>query len=247
MKDMQTESPFTGYFNKKKKIHYYKSRGTGTKVNINAKKLHQQFTEILSYFEFDNHLQDKLNNILYTKLSNLLESKQVDETANRKRISELKKQIELLEERFVLNEITVEQFGKFSKKYQSEIDILNQMWASGDFYDKQKLQYMLFPEGMLYDKENGAIRTSKVNCFFQQVAIETRVSGEKQKGNLLQDCLFGSSVGTTRFELATPRPPDVCATGLRYVPNFTFIFKWDANIGVKEIFRLYCIKFCQST
>ena len=23
----------------------------------------------------------------------------------------------------------------------------------------------------------------------------------------------------TRFELATPRPPDVCATGLRYIPN----------------------------
>lgn len=28
-----------------------------------------------------------------------------------------------------------------------------------------------------------------------------------------------SIVGTTRFELATPRPPDVCATGLRYVPT----------------------------
>ena len=27
-------------------------------------------------------------------------------------------------------------------------------------------------------------------------------------------------VGMTRFELATPRPPDVCATGLRYIPNF---------------------------
>ncbi len=26
-------------------------------------------------------------------------------------------------------------------------------------------------------------------------------------------------VGMTRFELATPRPPDVCATGLRYIPN----------------------------
>ena len=23
----------------------------------------------------------------------------------------------------------------------------------------------------------------------------------------------------TRFELATPRPPDVCATGLRYIPK----------------------------
>ncbi len=27
-------------------------------------------------------------------------------------------------------------------------------------------------------------------------------------------------VGMTRFELATPRPPDVCATGLRYIPKF---------------------------
>ncbi len=27
------------------------------------------------------------------------------------------------------------------------------------------------------------------------------------------------SVGVTRFELATTRPPDVCATGLRYTPH----------------------------
>ncbi len=247
MKDIQTESPFTGYFNKKKKIHYYKSRGVASKVNVNANKLHQHFSNVLSHFEFDIKFQTKLADILYKKLSAQLESKKVDETTNKKRISELKKQIELLEERFVLNEISGEQFGKFSKKYQSEIDILNQeisqqgnmssnlkksvekgleiaqnirqIWVSGDFYDKQKLQFMLFPEGMLYDKENDAVRTTKVNCFFQQVAVETRVSDEMQKGNLLQDCLFGDNVGMTRFELATPRPPDVCATGLRYIPK----------------------------
>ena len=170
----------------------------------------------------------------------------MDETANRKRISELKKQIELLEERFVLNEITSDQYGKFSKKYQSEIDQLdqeisqqsnicsnlkksvekglkiaqniNQIWASGDFYDKQKLQYLLFPEGMLYDKENGVVRTTRINSFFQQIAVETRVSDDKQKGNLLQDCLFGDSVGKTGFEPATPWSQTRCATGLRYFP-----------------------------
>ena len=30
---------------------------------------------------------------------------------------------------------------------------------------------------------------------------------------------LSSQVGMTRFELATPRPPDVCATGLRYIPK----------------------------
>ena len=28
-----------------------------------------------------------------------------------------------------------------------------------------------------------------------------------------------NNVGMTRFELATTRPPDVCATGLRYIPK----------------------------
>jgi len=88
----------------------------------------------------------------------------VDETDNKKRISELNRQIELLEERFVLKKITAELFAKFSQKYQFEIDKLNleifkhinissnlkksvkkvleitqnisQMWLLGDFYDK---------------------------------------------------------------------------------------------------------------
>ena len=37
--------------------------------------------------------------------------------------------------------------------------------------------------------------TKTINCYFQLVAIETRVSGENKKGNLLQDCLFGYNVG----------------------------------------------------
>ncbi len=54
---------------------------------------------------------------------------------------------------------------------------------------------MLVLKEMLYDKENETVRTTKVNCFFKQIAIETRVSEETKKGNLLQDCLLGSSVG----------------------------------------------------
>ena len=92
------------------------------------------------------------------------------------------------------------------------------MWVSGDFYDKQKLQYLLFPEGMLYDKENGVVRTTRINYLFKSIAIESRVSAEMQKGNLLQDCLFGSSVGKTGFEPATPWSQTRCATGLRYFP-----------------------------
>ncbi len=44
-------------------------------------------------------------------------------------------------------------------------------------------------------------------------------------------------VGMTRFELATPRPPDVCATGLRYIPK-TKGFRRIATFGMPLIFAL---------
>ena len=37
----------------------------------------------------------------------------------------------------------------------------------------------------------------------------------KEKGHSFECPLL---VGMTRLELATPRPPDVCATKLRYIP-----------------------------
>ncbi len=39
------------------------------------------------------------------------------------------------------------------------------------------------------------------------------------------------TVGMTRFELATPRPPDVCATGLRYIPKFIFPLRHESCNG----------------
>ena len=45
-------------------------------------------------------------------------------------------------------------------------------------------------------------------------------------------------VGMTRFELATPRPPDVCATGLRYVPKFPFFELGSTNWGQIEPFLI---------
>ena len=37
-------------------------------------------------------------------------------------------------------------------------------------------------------------------------------------------------VGMTGFEPATPRPPGVCATGLRYIPNLVSSFEEWAKV-----------------
>ena len=96
----------------------------------------------------------------------------------------------------------------------------SEIWCSSDYAKKQTLQYLIFPKGILYNKPNDTLRTHKINYLFQSIAYLSELSAENKKDNLSQDCLFGSNVGMTRFELATPRPPDVCATGLRYIPKY---------------------------
>ncbi len=235
VRDEISNSPFTGYENKKKKLFYYKTRDTGTKINISAKKLNTHFENLLQSFEYDRSTKDNLRLILLKKLSKNIENNKVDSVTNKKRISELQNILSNLEERFVLNEITKEQFDKFTSKYSDELNQLtqeiktnansssnlekaiekglkiaeniSQLWVSSDYYEKQQLQYLLFPDGLLYDKKNDTVRTNRINTLFREIALNKRVSVKTKKDNSYKNCLFGSNVGMTGFEPATPSTP----------------------------------------
>jgi len=73
---------------------------------------------------------------------------------------------------------------------------ISQLWISSDYYEKQQLQYLVFPEGMLYDKKNNAVRTNRINTLFREIAIQSKVLGETKNDNPFLDCHFGSNVGT---------------------------------------------------
>lgn len=44
------------------------------------------------------------------------------------------------------------------------------MWVLGDYHTKQKLQKLVFPEVVAYDKENNDYRTEKANSVFSLIA-----------------------------------------------------------------------------
>jgi site-specific DNA recombinase len=55
---------------------------------------------------------------------------------------------------------------------------LSPFWLSSDYNNKQLLQYMLFPEGVLYSKKNDGVRTPRVNGLFQAIPL---LSGVRKK------------------------------------------------------------------
>jgi len=221
-KDEISLSPFTGYHNKKKDLYYYKARNKGVGVNISAPFLNKKFASFLKEFEYDKKYKPKLKEALTKGLEVKLKDKFTDIDQNAKRIAELQGQIEKLEERFVLNEINKEQFEKFSQKYQAEkknlieensncglissnlekavikgldiVENISETWCSSDYSMKQTLQYLIFPEGILYNKKTDTVRTTRINSLFHSIYYLARISAENKKGNLLKDYPFGSNV-----------------------------------------------------
>ncbi len=54
-------------------------------------------------------------------------------------------------------------------------------WLSSDIDRKEKLQKLMFPDGIVYDKKNGVFRTDRVNSVFELIASLTSDIDENKK------------------------------------------------------------------
>ena len=57
--------------------------------------------------------------------------------------------------------------------------------ASSEVKDKERLQKLVFPDGIIYGKENGSFRTERVNSAFELMASLAWVTAEKQRDKLV--------------------------------------------------------------
>jgi site-specific DNA recombinase len=95
---------------------------------------------------------------------------------------------------------------------------LSHIYEKGDVEKKRKVVGSIYPENFIFD--GSAVRTKKINEVISLIFNLDKGSSENKNGQNGNESTLSSQVGMTRFELATPRPPDVCATGLRYIPKY---------------------------
>jgi site-specific DNA recombinase len=194
-----------GYKAYKNQKYYYKCGTTGCNSNKRADHLHDQFKSILAQqiVNIDERTVPILKNAMYEiyKRNNLVAAE--SRNTFHSQLKEVHKKIERLEERFVNEEVTQELFEKFHKKLKMEkleieaklqepekgpsnpekaIDMalhlatkLNTAWDYSDYVHKQKLQNIVFPEGISYDRKNDECRTPRTNSAFLSIAELTRL------------------------------------------------------------------------
>jgi hypothetical protein len=62
----------------------------------------------------------------------------------------------------------------------------SQLWVSSDYSNKQRLQYLIYPDGILYNKENNTVRTPRVNSLFTAISCLSYISTENKNGQPTQ-------------------------------------------------------------
>ena len=148
-----------------------------------------------------------------------------------KQLKELYSKLERLEERFIEEEISKEMFHKYQEKYRQEINTLEQeiskggngvsnlnkcidnairmalnlqeLWGASDYYGKQKLQRLIFPQGISYNKKNNQCRTQRINWVFLYIANINRAFRKEKSGTLNKFLDDAALVGATGFEPVT--------------------------------------------
>ena len=230
VKDEVSGKPFTGYTARGN--WYYKTKDAAIPVNVSSKLLNGLFVNLLSKYEYNPTLKKKFEAILTSELKSRLSGKASDKTLLKKKIAEKQGLLEKAELKYISDQITEDIYNKHAEQLRSEIGVLSkgidsatlsssniekvvknclaisqnlsQAWISADYEKKQHLQEMVFPEGIMYNKQNGVVRTSKVNLIFNEIPLLVSLCAEKEKGDSVKNRLKSNYVPRTGIEPALP-------------------------------------------
>jgi site-specific DNA recombinase len=217
-----------GYIVKKKNLWYYKCRKKGCCNNKSANELHTLFTEILSSFTFPKKyhkvIQEQVTRTYYKNSKENID----DSESLKNQLNVIQTKLERLEERHITEEISSEMFNKYQAKFKTEAAEIqkiihksagqvsnpnevsetalkyatnfNEMWASGEYQDKQRFQYLLFPDGLVYDKKKGSCRTERIDSTFLGIVIKSQALANKKIGIPALGLRYSDLVENTGFE-----------------------------------------------
>src|SRR5690606_17422937 len=80
---------------------------------------------------------------------------------------------------------------------------LHEMWTLGNYSIRQRLQYLIFPEGIFYNKKNDECRTERLNYIFALINNISEDYHKKERGQLNELIQLSPLVARERVELST--------------------------------------------
>ncbi len=204
-------TPFTGYVVKKKALHYYKCRTKACKCNVSAKTMNNMFAQALEHFVVKPEYHDMLLFSLIARFEDSMKADRENEKILKGQLTEIEKDIETIDKKYwVKGEMDKDKYEKFYVSFNEEkgkivekinasvvlisnleeavriilkmCGNINEIWALSDVANKEILQRLIFPSGLVYDRQNRAFRTDTINDVFDAIASESLEVDETKRG-----------------------------------------------------------------
>ncbi len=224
----------TGYTRARKKHthYYYKCNTHGCKCNSNANDMHASYLDLLAGYtikkellpivkkmleeEIDNHLKEN-KKLLTTLRSNETEKRnQLDEVEYKYALGNIPKSSYDVAKKRLSDELSniISQIGEYESQLSNTFPSIDKMllmccklgdlWQNSNFKERQKLQNLVFPNGVRYSRLLANYRTPEVNKVFSLIrTISENYDKEQSKSD--SDCSSESPfVEKRRLERPTP-------------------------------------------
>lgn len=211
-------TPFTAYTVKRKNIDYYKCNLDGCRTNVSAKKMHSRYEDVLKLFSIPHQLKNTFREVVNDVLiedSNeckqmiTLLKKQKSEYENKLKNCKIKYGMGEIDEDIYkttnealqdkLNKIALEManckrdLSNYVKRVEEVVSMcckLECLWGEASIELAQKLQYLVFPNGIFWDKEIDNYRTNEANSVLGIISkISASYENKKEENSLKSSSL----------------------------------------------------------
>lgn len=187
--------PFTGYTASKNGKGYYKCNVKGCGTNVAAETLHDKYTALLSQYCVPHELRPILEKVLLSKFQQKHEKSYTEKLKLEQHLKSIETKTKNLRKKFAFDEIDKETFqvaladleeqketlqnelsravedlsnlGEFTSTAIAISCKLGELWKQMDFEICQKIQKLIHPQGIVWDKEKGCYRTLAENSVFE--------------------------------------------------------------------------------
>lgn len=174
---------------------YYKCNKTGCKTNVSAKEMHEKYEALLYNYDMPEEVLSKFEDVAREMVMAFGEEAKSQSATLKKKLTSIETDIKNVKIRYATGKIDTDTFDTAIQEYSNRKDLvtlelekwtkdlsnleskvpevikiassLGSMWVSSPLNVKRRIQDLVFPEGVFWDKENRIYRTHRKNAVFE--------------------------------------------------------------------------------
>ena len=174
---------------------YYKCNEKGCKTNVSAEEMHSKYEELLKGYELSEDILSAFGDYIQELMNSFNGTSQEETTKLKKHLSEIERDIMNAKMRYASGKIDDDTFSVVIQEFNNRRDVIllelekwnvnlsnlrkriptiiatashiSDLWHNGNLDIKKKIQKLIFPDGIFWDKEIRNYRTKNRNSVFE--------------------------------------------------------------------------------